>query len=62
MLELLKGHGVEILLKAGHAKAEVERLSGVSLRSVQRIAEERPVGHLDDAKERSQRTIAVKKP
>lgn len=50
---MLKRHEVEILLKAGHAKTEVARLSGVSLRSVQRIAEESPVGHVDDAKERS---------
>ena len=54
---MLKRHEVEILLKAGHAKAEVARLSGVSLRSVQRIAEENPVGHVDDAKERAQRQI-----
>jgi hypothetical protein len=48
---------VEILLKAGHAKTEVARLSGVSLRSVQRIAEESPVGQVDDAKERAKRQI-----
>jgi hypothetical protein len=46
MLVMLKRHEVEILLKAGHAKTEVARLSGVSLRSVQRIAEESPVGML----------------
>lgn len=49
---MLKRHEVEILLKAGHAKTEVARLSGVSLRSVKRIAEERPVEHVDDAGER----------
>jgi hypothetical protein len=54
---MLKRHEVEILLKAGDAKTEVARLSGVSLRSVQRIAEESPVGHVDDAKERAQRQI-----
>ena len=54
---MLKRHEVEILLKAGHAKTEVARLSGVSLRSVQRIAEDSPVGHIDDAKERAQRQI-----
>ena len=42
---MLKRHEVEILLKAGHAKTEVARLSGVSLRSVKRIAEERTVEH-----------------
>ena len=34
---MLKRHEVEILLKAGHSKAEVVRLAGVSLRSVNRI-------------------------
>jgi hypothetical protein len=32
-------------------------LSGVSLRSVKRIAEERPVEHVDDARERVKRQI-----
>ena len=54
---MLKRHEVEILLKAGHAKTEVGRLSGVSLRSVKRIAEERPVEHVDDARERVKRQI-----
>jgi hypothetical protein len=57
MLGMLKRHEVEILLKAGHAKTEVSRLSGVSLRSVKRIAEERSVVHVDDAAERAQRQI-----
>jgi hypothetical protein len=35
---MLKRHGVEILQKAGHAKTEVARLSGFSLRSVKRMA------------------------
>jgi transposase len=57
MLAMLKRHEVEILLKAGHAKTEVARLSGVSLRTVKRIAEERPVEHVDDARERVKRQI-----
>src|ERR1700731_559471 len=40
MLGMLKRHEVEILLKAGHSKAEAARLAGVSLRSVNRIAKE----------------------
>ena len=52
---MLKRHEVEILLKAGHAKTELARVSGVSLRSVKRIAEERPVEHVEDARERAQR-------
>ena len=54
---MLKRHEVEILLKAGHSKAEVARLAGVSLRSVNRIAAEAPVVHVDDAAERGKRQI-----
>ena len=54
---MLKRHEVEILLKAGHAKAEVARLAGVSLCSVKRIAEEGPVVHVDDRAERGKRQI-----
>jgi transposase len=54
---MLKRHEVEILLKAGHPKTEVARLSGVSLRSVKRIAQETPVVHVDDAAEREKRQI-----
>jgi DNA invertase Pin-like site-specific DNA recombinase len=46
---MLKRHEVEILLKAGHSKAEVARLAGVSLCSVKRIAEEVPVAGLCSA-------------
>ena len=54
---MLKRHEVEILLKAGHAKTEVARLSGVSLRSVKRISEEEAVVHVDDKAERIKRQI-----
>src|SRR5262249_44567143 len=57
MLGMLKRHEVAILLKAGHRKTEIARLSGVSLRSVQRIAEESPVLQVDDAAERAKRQI-----
>jgi transposase len=57
MLGMLKRHEVEILLKAGHSKSEVARLAGVSLCSVKRIAQERPVLHVDDVAERSERRI-----
>ena len=43
--------------KAGHPKTEVAHLSGVSLRSVKRIAEEEPVMHVDDQAERTKRQI-----
>jgi transposase len=54
---MLKRHEVEILLKAGHSKAEVARLAEVSLCSVKRIAEETPVVDVDDAAEREKRRI-----
>lgn len=54
---MLKRHEVEILLKAGHRKTEVASLSGVSLRSVKRIAQEGPVVHVDDAAERTERGV-----
>jgi transposase len=57
MWGMLKRHEVEILLKAGHPKTEVARLSGVSLRSVKRIPQEEPVAHVDDQAERNQRRI-----
>src|SRR5215510_10082549 len=57
MLGMLKRHEVEILLKAGHRKTAVTRLTGVSLCSVKRIAEESPVVHVDDAAERTKRQI-----
>lgn len=57
MLGMLKRHEIEILLKAGHGKSEVARLSGASLRSVKRIAQESPVVDVDDARERAQRQI-----
>jgi hypothetical protein len=46
---MLKRHEVEILLKTGHRKTEVAQLTGVSLCSVKRIAQEGPVVHVDDA-------------
>ncbi len=54
---MLKRHEVGILLKAGHGKTEVARLTGVSLCSVKRIAQEGPVMHVDDAAERAQRQV-----
>jgi transposase len=57
MLGMLKRHEIEILLKAGHPKTEVARLTGVSLRSVKRIAEEEPVVHVNDKAERIKRQI-----
>src|SRR5215469_18336000 len=57
MWGMLKRHEVEILLRAGHRKTEVARLTAVSLCSVKRIAQESPVAHVDDKIERSKRQI-----
>lgn len=46
---MLKRHEVQVLVKAGHAQEEVGRLTGVSVRSVQRIAKEPSVTEPDDA-------------
>jgi len=54
---MLKRHEVEILLKAGHQKTDVARLTGVSLCSVKRIAQEGPVVNVDDQVERAKRQI-----
>ena len=54
---MLKRHEVEISLRAGHRKTEVARLTGVSLCSVKRIAQESAVVHVDDAAERVKRQI-----
>ena len=54
---MLKRHEVEVLLKAGHSKSEVARLTGVSLCSVKRIAQESPVMQVDDTAERAKRKI-----
>ena len=59
---MLKRHEVEILLKAGHQKTEVARLTGVSLCSVKRIAQESPVVDVDDKVERAKRKIGRRSP
>jgi transposase len=57
MLGLLKRHEVEVLLKAGHRKAQVVGLARVSRSSVKRISDESPVVQVDDAVERAKRRI-----
>ena len=54
---MLKRHEIKVLLKAGHSRAEVAKLAGVSVRSVKRIAKEGEVDHVDDAAERRRRAI-----
>jgi hypothetical protein len=54
---MLKRHEIEILWKADHRKTEVARLTGVSVYSVKRIAQEGPVMQIDDAAEGAQRQV-----
>jgi len=54
---MMKRHEIQVLLKAGLAQAEVAKLAGVSLRTVQRIAREPAVVEVDDGAERGRRRI-----
>ena len=55
MLGLLKRHEVQVLLKAGHKRTEVSRLTGISRSSVQRISAEATTEQFDDTAERLKR-------
>jgi hypothetical protein len=57
VLSLLKRHEIQVLRKAGHSRAEVGRLAGVSPRTVQRVDHESEVTHTDDKKEHEERRI-----
>jgi transposase len=57
MINQLKRHEVQVLLKAGHTQKEAARIAKVSLRTVRRVAEEPPVEQVDDGKERLRRAI-----
>ena len=57
MIPLLKRHEVQVLLRAQHTQQEVAAFTGVALRSVERIAAEAEVRHVDDDVERQQRGV-----
>lgn len=57
MLDMLKRHEIQVLRRAGHSAAEVERLTGSSRRSVARVDAEPPVTELDTAGERKRRRV-----
>lgn len=54
---MLKRHEVQVLLRAGHGQEEITRLTGVSVRSVRRIADEAVVEQVDDARARAERRV-----
>jgi transposase len=57
MIPQLTRHKIQVLLQAGHSKAETSRLAKVSRRTVRRVAEEPGIEHVDDEEERAQRKI-----
>ena len=57
MFDPLKRHAVKVLLGAGHTQAEVSRITGVSVRSVRRIAKEPTVTDTDASAERRKRRV-----
>jgi transposase len=57
MLPLLKRHEVQVLRRAGHSRAQVEKLTGVASRTIQRIDREDAVERVDDGGEAKRRRI-----
>jgi transposase len=57
MLPLLVRHKIQVLLEAGHSQEEVAKLTGTSVRSVRRVADEAEVSHVDDGAEHKARRI-----
>jgi transposase len=56
MIEMLK-HEVQVLRRAGHTWKEIAALSGVSVRTVWRIAAEADITTIDNAAERARRQV-----
>jgi len=52
---MLKRHEIQVLRRAGHTWKEVAAFSGVSVRTVRRIAAETEVTTVDSATERARR-------
>jgi transposase len=57
MIEMLKRHEVQVLRRAGHTWKEIAALSGVSVRTVRRIAAEAKITTIDNAAERARREV-----
>ena len=57
MIPQLTRHKIQVLLQAGHSRAETSRLAKVSRRTVRRVAEEPSIEHVDDGEERARRKI-----
>jgi transposase len=57
MIDMLKRHEIQVLRRAGHTWMEVAALSGVSVRTARRVAEEAAVTTVDNAAERARRQV-----
>src|SRR4029077_10503410 len=57
MIEMLKRHEIQVLRRAGHTWQEVATLSGVSVRTVRRVAAEGAVTTVDNVAERMRRQV-----
>lgn len=57
MIDMLKRHEVQVLRRAGHTWKQIATLSGVSVRTVRRIAAETVVTTVDNAAERARREV-----
>lgn len=57
MIDMLKRHEVQVLRRAGHTWKAIAALSGVSVRTVRRIAAEDAITTIDNAGERARRQV-----
>ena len=57
MIEMLKRHEVQVLRRAGHTWKQIAALSGVSVRTVRRIAAESAITTIDNTAERARRGV-----
>jgi transposase len=57
MIDMLKRHEVQVLRRAGHTWKAIAGLTGVSVRTVRRIAAEAAITAIDNASERARRQV-----
>jgi hypothetical protein len=57
MIDMLKGHEIQVLHRAEHTWSEIATLSGVSEKTARRIAVENPITSVDNAAERVRRHV-----
>jgi transposase len=57
MLSLLDRHKIQVLLEAGHTKADVAKRTGASPATIARVAGEQAVSHVDDRRAAKERGV-----